>query len=69
MLLGDTVPAAEPVAALEPERDRAVRIVAARGLSARTARFLAVKGFGPELVAIQALSRVPRTACSGRLRE
>ncbi len=46
----DEVLAREAVAALEPERDRAARIVVARGLSPRTARFLAAKGFAAELV-------------------
>jgi regulatory protein len=42
--------ARETVAQLEPERDRAARIVAARGLSPRTARFLAAKGFAADVV-------------------
>jgi regulatory protein len=46
----DEALAREAVAALEPERDRAARIVVARGLSPRTARFLATKGFAAELV-------------------
>jgi len=46
----DEALAREAVAALEPERDRAARIVVARGLSPRTARFLAAKGFAAELV-------------------
>ena len=33
------------LAALEPERDRAVRIVARRGATARTARWLAARRF------------------------
>lgn len=41
----------EAVAALEPEHDRAARIVAARGASLRTARYLASRGFSEELVA------------------
>jgi regulatory protein len=36
--------------ALEPERDRALRIVAERGRSARTARYLASRGFADEAV-------------------
>jgi regulatory protein len=34
--------------ALEPERERAQRIVASRGRSAKTARYLASRGFGPD---------------------
>src|SRR5439155_686690 len=37
-------------AALEPERDRAVRLVARRGATARTARWLAARGFAPESI-------------------
>ncbi len=33
---------------LEPERERARRIVATRGRSAKTARYLAARGFGPD---------------------
>jgi regulatory protein len=36
------------LAALEPERDRAARVVAARGRSPATARYLARKGFGED---------------------
>ena len=36
------------VADLEPEHVRAERIVAARGLSARTVRYLAARGFTEE---------------------
>jgi regulatory protein len=36
------------LAGLDPEHERAARLVAQRGLSARTARFLAAKGFRPE---------------------
>jgi regulatory protein len=43
---GELISAA--LAGLEPEHERAARIVARRGLSARTARFLAAKGFRPE---------------------
>ena len=39
--------------ALEPERKRAVRIAERRGLSAKTARYLASRGFGDE--ALEAL--------------
>jgi regulatory protein len=39
------------IAALEPERERAARIVAERGRSARTARYLASRGFGGDAVA------------------
>jgi len=39
--------------ALEPERKRAVRIAERRGLSAKTARYLASRGFGEE--ALEAL--------------
>ena len=38
------------VAVLEPEHDRAARIVAQRGVSIRTARFLAARGFTEETV-------------------
>ena len=38
------------LAALEPERDRAVRLVARRGATARTARWLAARGFAPESI-------------------
>jgi regulatory protein len=36
--------------ALEPERERALRITASRGRSAKTARYLASRGFGDEAV-------------------
>lgn len=36
------------LAELEPERERAARIVERRGRSVTTARYLAAKGFGPE---------------------
>jgi regulatory protein len=36
--------------ALEPERDRAVRLAARRGATAKTARWLAARGFAPESV-------------------
>lgn len=38
------------VAVLEPEHERAARIVAQRGVSVRTARFLAARGFTEETV-------------------
>ncbi len=38
------------LAALEPERDRAERILGRRGASARTARYLAGKGFSDDVV-------------------
>jgi SOS response regulatory protein OraA/RecX len=38
------------VAALEGERERAERIVARRGQSAKTARYLAAKGFSQDVV-------------------
>ena len=38
------------LAALEPERQRAARIAAQRGRSAKTARYLASRGFGEEAV-------------------
>jgi regulatory protein len=41
---------AAALAALEPERERAVRLAARRGASARTARWLATRGFAPESV-------------------
>ena len=42
--------AREAVAALEPEWERAARIVAVRGAGIRTARFLASRGFSEETV-------------------
>jgi SOS response regulatory protein OraA/RecX len=38
------------LAALEPERDRAVRLAARRGPTAKTVRWLAARGFAPESV-------------------
>jgi len=38
------------LAALEPERDRAVRLAARRGPTAKTARWLAARGFAPESI-------------------
>ncbi|MGH3072641.1 MAG: regulatory protein RecX [Gaiellaceae bacterium] len=35
---------------LEPERERAQRVVEARGPSAKTARYLAARGFGEEVL-------------------
>ena len=42
------------VAALEPERARAERVVSRRGSGAKTARLLASRGFGDEIVALVA---------------
>jgi SOS response regulatory protein OraA/RecX len=42
---------AEALAGLEPERERAARVVAERGRSPRTARYLASRGFGEDAVA------------------
>lgn len=42
--------AAAAVAALEPERQRAARLVARRGGGTRTGRYLAAKGFSEEVV-------------------
>jgi regulatory protein len=39
----------EAIDALEPESERAARIVARRGRSAKTARYLAAKGFSDDL--------------------
>ena len=41
---------AAALAALEPERERALRLAARRGASAKTARWLAARGFAPESV-------------------
>ena len=50
--------AAETVAALQAEAERADEIVARRGASAKTARYLAAKGFSEDLVhAVIARSR------------
>jgi regulatory protein len=46
----DSEASAAAMAALEPERDRAVRLTARRGASARTARWLAARGFALESV-------------------
>ena len=40
----------EALATLEPERERAERIVLGRGSGPKTARFLAQRGFDPEVV-------------------
>ena len=50
----ETIAAA--VASLEPERERAERIVRHRGATAKTARYLAAKGFDEE-VAMAAVAR------------
>jgi len=42
------------IAALEPERERAERILSRRGAGPKTARLLAQRGFDPELVNIAA---------------
>jgi regulatory protein len=52
-LEGEGVPpdlVANALGALEPERDRAQRVVAARGAGVRTARELARRGFGEDAV-------------------
>ena len=41
----------DALATLDPERERAARLVAERGRSARTARYLASRGFGEDAVA------------------
>jgi SOS response regulatory protein OraA/RecX len=41
----------EAIDALEPESERAARIVARRGMTAKTARYLAAKGFSDDLTA------------------
>jgi regulatory protein len=41
---------AEALATLEPEPERAARVVARRGASARTARYLAGRGFSDDVV-------------------
>ena len=40
----------EAIAALEPEQERAARVVSRRGASVRTARYLLAKGFCEEVV-------------------
>jgi regulatory protein len=42
------------LAALEPERERAERVVARRGGGSKTARLLASRGFGEEIVSLVA---------------
>jgi regulatory protein len=52
-LEGRGVPAAlveEAIEGLEPERARAERILARRGASAKTARYLAARGFGEDVL-------------------
>jgi regulatory protein len=44
--------AARALEALDPELERALRVVAQRGASARTARFLARKGFCEETIGV-----------------
>jgi SOS response regulatory protein OraA/RecX len=44
----DDALAHEALSALEPERERAARIVEVRGASARTVRYLASRGFGED---------------------
>jgi len=46
----DAETAVEAVGALEPERERARRVVDKRGRSARTAGYLARKGFGEDVL-------------------
>jgi regulatory protein len=46
----DETVACVALASLEPERDRLERVVARRGLSTKTVRFLAAKGFASELL-------------------
>jgi SOS response regulatory protein OraA/RecX len=48
----DREQSAPALAALEPERNRAVRLVERRGRGARTARWLAARGFAPESIEI-----------------
>ena len=59
--------AAEALAGLEPERDRAERIVANRGPSPKTARLLAGRGFDAESVelALQATVAQDRRTALG----
>ena len=51
----------EAIGRLGPEADRARGIVAARGASARTARYLAARGFGDDAIdgAIGSVAREP----------
>jgi regulatory protein len=42
----------QAIAALEPERERAARIVARRGPSAKTGRYLVAKGFSEDVAAV-----------------
>jgi regulatory protein len=48
----------EAVASVEPERDRAERIVSRRGAGSKTARLLAQRGFDPQLVALAVEARI-----------
>jgi regulatory protein len=48
----------EALALLEPEHERARAVVGRRGVGARTARYLAAKGFAPEVVS-EAVASVP----------
>jgi regulatory protein len=49
-----TVQVDSALAALEPERERAERVVARRGGGPKTARLLASRGFGEEIVSLVA---------------
>jgi len=48
--IGDLRALEPALAALEPERDRAVRLAARRGPTAKTARWLAARGFATESI-------------------
>jgi len=48
----------EALASLEPERERAERILSRLGAGPKTARLLAQRGFDPDLVALAAEPRV-----------
>jgi SOS response regulatory protein OraA/RecX len=48
----------EALEAVEPERERARAIIVRRGKGAKTARYLAAKGFAPEVVS-DAIARIP----------
>ena len=48
----------EALASLEPERERAERILSRRGPGPKTARLLAQRGFDPELVALAVDARI-----------
>jgi len=47
----EATPAEDAIASLEPERERAARLVGRRGASAATARLLAGRGFDEDVVA------------------